>query len=41
MGGSFPGMHASVILLVFHGGVAAALVPMIDEDPDTWVATWG
>lgn len=39
MGGSFPGMHASVILLVFHRGVAAALVPVMDEDPDTWVAT--
>ena len=39
MGGSFPGLHASVILLVFHGGVAAAIVPVIDEDPAMWVAT--
>lgn len=40
MGGSFPGTHASVILLVFHGGVATADVPVMDEDPDTWVAAW-
>lgn len=39
MGGRFPGLHASVILLVFHGGVAAAIVPVMDEDPDMWVAT--
>lgn len=39
MGGSFPGLHASVILLVFHKGVAVAVVPVIDEDTDMWVAS--
>lgn len=39
MGGDFPGLCASVLSLVFHRGVATAVVPMMDEDPDTWVAT--
>lgn len=38
MGGSFPGLRASVILLVFHKGVAVAVVPLMDEDTDMWVA---
>lgn len=38
MGGSFPGLRASVILLVFHKGVAIAVVPLMDENTDMWVA---
>lgn len=38
MGGSFPGLHASVILIVFHKGITVAVVPLMDEDTDMWVA---
>lgn len=34
MSGSFPGLHTSVILLVFHKGVVVAVVPLMDM----WVA---
>lgn len=38
MGGSFSGLHTSVVLLVFHKGVTVAVLPLMDEDTGMWVA---